>query len=94
MAFSVYIMASRRNGTLYVGSTDDIGRRFFAHKSQISGFTAKYGCTMLVWLETHDSRESALIREKRIKEWRRVWKLQLIETTNPDWRDLGLEFLG
>jgi len=94
MAFFVYIMASQRNGTLYVGSTDDIGRRVFEHQSRIRGFTATYGCTLLVWLETHDSRESALIRERRIKEWRRVWKLQMIEAANPDWRDLALEFLG
>ncbi|MBO9543281.1 GIY-YIG nuclease family protein [Caulobacter sp.] len=94
MAFYVYIMASRRNGTLYTGSTDDLGRRVFEHKSQVTGFTAKYGCTMLVWSEVHDGRESALIRERQIKEWRRVWKLQLIEAANPDWRDLGLEFLG
>ncbi len=59
MAFFVYIMASRRNGTLYVGSTDDIGRRVFEHQSRVRGFTAKYGCTMLVWCEIHDSRERA-----------------------------------
>lgn len=94
MAFFVYIMASQRNGTLYVGSTDNIDRRVFEHRGLIGGFTAKYGCTVLVWYEVHDTRESALIREKRIKEWRRVWKLQLIEAVNPDWRDLGSQLLG
>lgn len=94
MAFSVYIMASRRNGTLYIGSTDDLDRRVFEHQSQVRGFTAKHGCTMLVWHEQHDTRESALIRERRIKEWRRSWKLMLIEESNPDWRDLSLEFVG
>jgi putative endonuclease len=94
MAFHVYIMASRRNGTLYVGSTDDLARRVFEHKSLQRGFTARYGCTLLVWCEAGGSREGALTRERQIKEWRRVWKLQLIEKANPDWRDLGLEFLG
>lgn len=94
MAFFVYIMANQRNGTLYVGSTDDIARGVFEHQSRVRGFTAKYGCTMLAWLEVHDSRESALIRERQIKEWKRLWKLRLIEETNPDWRDLALEFLG
>jgi putative endonuclease len=92
--FSVYIMASRRNGTLYTGYTDDLARRVFEHQSRERGFTARYGCTMLVWHEEHETRESAWKRERQIKEWRRVWKLQLIEASNPDWRDLALEFLG
>jgi len=94
MPFAVYIMASRRNGTLYTGYTDDLARRVFEHQSRERGFTARYGCTMLVWYEIHETRESAWIRERRIKRWRRVWKLQLIETANPDWRDLAAEFLG
>ncbi|HWT51077.1 MAG TPA: GIY-YIG nuclease family protein [Caulobacter sp.] len=94
MAFFVYIMASGRNGTLYIGSTDDLARRVFEHQSRIRGFTAKYGCTMLVWSEQHETRESALIRERRMKEWRRSWKLMAIEEHNPEWRDLGQEFLG
>jgi putative endonuclease len=94
MAFYVYIMASQRNGTLYIGSTDDLARRVFEHKSRILGFTARYACTMLVWHEAHDTRESAVIREYRMKEWRRSWKLMLIESDNPNWRDLGEEFLG
>ncbi|MFC4440728.1 GIY-YIG nuclease family protein [Caulobacter henricii] len=94
MAFHVYIMASRRNGTLYIGHTDDLARRVFEHQSRERGFTAKYGCTMLVWCELHETRESAQIRERQMKEWRRVWKLRLIEESNPDWRDLAQDFLG
>ena len=94
MTFFVYIMASGRNGTLYIGSTDDLGRRVFEHQSRVSGFTAKYGCTMLVWYEAHETRESAVLRERRMKEWRRSWKLMLIEEMNPGWRDLSLEFIG
>ena len=94
MPFSVYIMASRRNGTLYTGYTDDLARRVFEHQSRVRGFSARYGCTMLVWHEAHETRESAWTRERQIKEWRRVWKLQLIEASNPEWRDLAKEFLG
>ena len=94
MLFHVYIMASRRNGTLYTGYTDDLARRVFEHQSQVRGFTARYGCTLLVWYEAHETRESAWIRERRIKEWRRIWKLQLIEASNPEWLDLAQEFLG
>lgn len=87
--FYVYILASRRNGTLYTGMTDDLDRRVWEHREHIlKGFTAKYDVTRLVWLEAHDSRESAFTRERRIKEWRRAWKLRLIEDANPDWRDL------
>ena len=87
--FYVYIVASGRNGTIYVGMTDDIGRRIFEHKSKaIPGFTAKYGCDQLVWFEAHETRDSAFRRERQIKEWRRSWKLVLIEEANPTWRDL------
>jgi len=87
--FYVYILASRRNGTLYTGMTDDLGRRVWEHKTRvIKGFTAKYGVDMLVWYEAHETRESAFRRERRIKEWKRQWKLELIETANPDWNDL------
>jgi putative endonuclease len=89
LAFWVYILASQRNGTLYVGYTDDIHRRIFEHREKlIPGFTAKYAVTRLVWLEAHPTRESAWLRERRIKEWRRAWKLRLIEGENPDWEDL------
>jgi putative endonuclease len=90
--FYVYILASRRNGTLYVGMTDDLVRRMEAHKSKaLSGFTATYDVTRLVWFETHPSREDAFLRERRIKEWKRLWKIGLIERMNPNWRDLAAE---
>jgi putative endonuclease len=89
MAFYVYILASRRNGTLYVGMTDDLVKRIWIHKNEVlSGFTKDYGVKKLVWFEEHDSRESAFHRERQIKKWNRVWKLELIEKTNPAWRDL------
>ena len=89
MAFYVYILASKRNGTLYTGSTDDLARRVWEHREKvIPGFTAKYGVRLLVWCEEHDSRESAFTRERRIKEWKRAWKVELIERRNPAWTDL------
>lgn len=90
MAFYVYILASRRNGTLYVGYTDDLVRRVIAHKAKtLGGFTTRYGVGRLVWFEEHETRESAWTRERRIKEWKRAWKIQLIEAENPEWRDLA-----
>ena len=87
--FYTYILASQRNGTLYTGSTDDLSKRVFEHREKARpGFTAKYGVTMLVWFENYEMRESAFRRERQIKEWRRSWKLRLIEERNPDWRDL------
>lgn len=89
MAFFVYILASRQNGTLYTGSTDDLGKRVWEHKAKVfKGFSAKYGIDRLVWYEAHDSREAAFIRERQIKEWKRVWKLELVEEMNPEWNDL------
>ena len=85
----VYLLASKRNGTLYCGVTSDIARRVWLHRQGIgSQFTAKYGVTRLVWREFHDTMPLAILREKRIKNWRRAWKLQLIESQNPDWDDL------
>lgn len=87
--FYVYILASRRNGTLYTGMTDDLARRVLEHREETTpGFTSKHGVKMLVWYEAHESRESAFLRERRIKKWNRLWKLELIETDNPGWRDL------
>jgi putative endonuclease len=87
--FHTYILASKRNGTIYVGSTDSLERRVWEHREKVrGGFTAKYGVTRLVWFEAHDTREGAFRRERRIKGWRRSWKLTLIETGNPTWRDL------
>ena len=83
-------MASRRNGTIYIGSTDDLVWRVEQHKTKVRpGFTARYGCDKLVWYEAHETRESAFLRERRLKEWRRSWKLMLIEDRNPDWADLS-----
>jgi putative endonuclease len=90
MAFYVYILASKRNGTLYVGMTDDLPKRMWLHRNEIlPGFTKEYGVKMLVWYEPHESRESALLRERRLKKWNRKWKLELIESSNPTWHDLG-----
>lgn len=89
MAFFTYIMTNGRNGTLYVGSTDDLGLRVWQHKEGVgSGFTAKHSLTVLVWYEAHETREAAFRRERRIKKWNRPWKLRLIEEMNPGWRDL------
>jgi putative endonuclease len=85
----VYLLASRRNGTLYVGVTSRLATRVCEHKSHgIEGFTKKYGITRLVWFEAHQSMESAIRREKAIKEWKRAWKIELIEKANPEWLDL------
>jgi putative endonuclease len=89
VSFFVYIVASGRNGTLYAGMTDDLVKRIWQHRNGvIPGFTKKYGVKSLVWFEIHDSRISALTRERQIKKWNRKWKLDLIESMNPPWRDL------
>jgi len=86
---AVYIMASKRNGTLYTGVTSDLARRVWEHKNNVvGGFTKRYGVHDLVFFELHDSMMSAINREKQIKKWNRAWKLQLIEAENPQWRDL------
>jgi putative endonuclease len=88
-------MASQRNGTLYVGVTSDIIRRAWEHRTDVvDGFTRGYGVHRLVFIEFHDSMEAAIIREKRIKKWRRVWKLELIERANPQWNDLYDDLLS
>jgi putative endonuclease len=85
----VYILASRRNGTLYVGVTSDLPRRVWEHRSGVvQGFTSDYSVYRLVFAEVHPTMESAILREKRIKRWRRAWKLALIEKGNSEWRDL------
>lgn len=87
--YYVYILASKRNGTLYVGVTNDLARRVHEHRTgAIPGFTAKYGVKMLVWYETYGWIDEAITRETRIKGWRRAWKLKLIEEFNPHWSDL------
>ena len=89
MAFYVYILASRRNGTLYIGSTDSLVRRVGEHREGlIPGFTSRHGVKQLVWYEAFETRGGAFRRERQMKEWKRLWKLRLIERTNPGWRDL------
>jgi len=85
----VYIMASSRNGTLYIGVTSDLAKRTWQHKNEIiKGFSEKYTVHLLVWYEAHENMESAISREKALKKWNRIWKLRLIEQLNPDWQDL------
>ena len=92
MSFYVYILASKRNGTLYIGMTDDLVRRIWQHRDGIlPGFTERYGVKTLVWYELHESRDSAFARERQLKKWNRAWKLKLIEEQNPAWRDLWEE---
>jgi len=89
MAFFTYIVASQRNGTLYIGMTDNLSRRVFEHQTgAIAGFTRKYGVKRLVWYEQFETREGAFRRERAMKTWNRAWKLELIERFNPAWRDL------
>ncbi len=92
---AVYLLASSRNGTLYTGVTSDLIKRIWQHREHLaSGFSDRYGVTRLVWYELHGSMESAIVREKRIKAWKRIWKLQLIEERNPYWHDLWGEITG
>lgn len=85
----VYILASKKNGTLYVGVTSNLVQRVGQHKNDlVEGFTRKYGVHTLVWFEPHETMESAITREKTIKDWHRKWKLDFIEASNPSWRDL------
>jgi len=85
----VYILASKRNGTLYVGVTNDIARRTWEHRARaVAGFTRRYRVHQLVYAEFHATMPEAIVREKQIKKWNRAWKLELIERANPEWRDL------
>ena len=87
--YFVYILASKRNGTLYIGVTNNLNKRVWQHKSGlVDGFTKKYGVHILVHYERFDNIDSAIVREKRIKKWNRKWKLELIEKFNPEWKDL------
>ena len=88
-AYYVYLLASRRNGTLYVGITADLTRRVWEHREGfVDGFTKEHGIKTLVWFEQHATSESAITREKQIKKWNRAWKVELIERENPYWNDL------
>jgi putative endonuclease len=89
MAYYVYILASRRDGAIYGGITNDLVRRVYEHRIKaVPGFTAKYNITRLVWFETYDDPVSAISREKELKNWSRAWKIQLIKKDNPSWDDL------
>ena len=91
MAYHVYMLASGRHGTLYVGVTNDLARRIFKHKEQLTkGFTSRYGVTRLVWHESYNQITEAIAHEKELKKWRRDWKIRLIEEMNPEWEDLYL----
>ena len=86
---AVYILASKRNGTLYTGVTSNLVKRVWEHRNDLlDGFTKKYNIHNLVWYELHETMESAITREKRLKKWKRKWKLELIESGNPGWLDL------
>jgi putative endonuclease len=92
--FCVYLLASRKHGTLYAGVTSNLARRLEEHRSKpVDGFTARYGIDRLVWYEAHENAEAAITREKQIKEWKRAWKVQLIEAENPEWRDLSCDLI-
>jgi putative endonuclease len=85
----VYIMANRKNGTIYIGVTSDLAKRAWEHKNGVvPGFTKKHGCKLLVWYEAHEDLQQARQRELQMKEWQRQWKIRLIEETNLDWDDL------
>jgi putative endonuclease len=87
--YFVYILASRKNGTLYIGITNDLLKRVYEHKNNLAdGFTKKYSVHNLVYYEIHNDASYAITREKQLKKWNRQWKIELIEKTNPDWKDL------
>ena len=92
---AVYILASQRNGTLYVGVSSNLIQRIWQHREGVvQGFTQKYGVKTLVWYEQHETMQSAIAREKAIKKWNRAWKLRLLEARNPQWIDLWPEIIG
>jgi putative endonuclease len=93
--YFVYILASRKNGTLYIGITNDLLKRLYEHKNNLAdGFTKKYGVHNLVYYEIHNDASNAITREKQLKKWNRQWKLELIEKTNPAWNDLYDDLSG
>ena len=86
----VYILANKRNGTIYLGVTSDLSHRIYQHREgTVPGFAKEHGCDILVWFERHDDLQDARQRELRMKKWKRAWKLELIEKDNPQWRDLS-----
>ncbi len=89
MAYYVYILASRKDGAIYIGMTNDIVRRVYEHRIKaVPGFTSKYNITRLVWFEIYEDPISAISREKELKKWKQAWKIELIEAQNPHWNDL------
>jgi len=93
--YYIYILASRRNGTLYIGITNNLVRRVYEHKNNlVKGFTLKYKVHRLVYYEQHDNVDSAIQREKQLKSWHRRWKIRLIEEMNPEWKDLYQDIMG
>lgn len=89
MAYHVYLLASRKEGALYLGVTNNLVRRIYEHREKLTpGFSSRYNITRLVWFETYDDPTSAITREKELKKWRRAWKVALIEKENPYWNDL------
>src|SRR4051812_47153108 len=91
----VYLLANKRNGTLYVGMTDDLVKRVWEHKHKLlpSSFTSRYDVGTLVWYEEHGTAATAMLRERQIKRWNRVWKIEMLEQTNPEWIDRYAELL-
>ena len=90
----VYILASKKNGTLYTGVTSNLVNRIWQHKNHVvEGFTSKYDVTILVWYEAHETMDSAICREKSIKNWKREWKIKTIENMNPQWKELYYDLL-
>jgi len=94
MQYYVYILASNKNGTLYICVTSNLVKRIYEHKNELAeGFTKQYSVHNLVYFEITESVESAIAREKQLKKWNRAWKIRLIEKTNPEWRDLYMELI-
>ena len=92
--YYVYMMASKKNGTIYIGMTNDLIKRVYAHKNDlVEGFTKKYGVHQLVYYEQTEEAKSAIQREKQLKKWNRSWKIELIEKMNPEWKDLYAEWM-
>ena len=93
--FCVYMMASKKDGVIYIGVTSDLVKRSWQHKEgYVDGFTKKYWAKRLVYYEMHQSAESAITKEKQLKKWNRAWKVELIEKHNPEWKDLSSEIVG
>ncbi|WP_233431171.1 GIY-YIG nuclease family protein [Lysobacter enzymogenes] len=91
----MYLLASAKRGTLYIGVSSNLIQRIWQHREHLNeGFTERYDVTRLVWYELHETMESAIAHEKRLKKWKREWKIDLIEQTNPDWRDLWQDIVS